>query len=221
MSLNRSEVDRLIRAYGVIAILRGDFSVERLATISAALNDGGVNVVEITLNSRDALKGIEKLRSEAAGDILIGAGTVLTAESVDDAVTAGAQFIVSPNLDARSLERSRRHDILHLPGVFTATEAQSAFEAGCRTVKLFPCDALGPKYLRALRAPLNDIGFVPTGGIDKANLAGYIRAGAVAVGVGSSLVPGPDAATGEVAKRAREFMTILESSRRETVASRA
>ena len=132
---------------------------------------------------------------------------------MDGALDAGAAFLVSPNLDLRSVARSRERGALHLPGVFTATEAQSALHAGCPVVKLFPADALGPAYLKALRAPLNDIGFVPTGGVDADNITAYVRAGAVAVGVGSALVRGADDDLSVLGERAGALVSALRGAR--------
>ena len=118
----------------------------------------------------------------------IGAGTVRTAEDVEKAVDAGASFLIAPCLDLPSVEAAAQHDILLLPGIFTASEAQAAFIAGCKTVKLFPADAVGPAYLKALWAPLDHIDFIPTGGVTAETIADFHRAGAVAFGVGSALV---------------------------------
>jgi len=202
-----------IRAAGIIAIIRGDFPLDRLPVMAEALLRGGVSVVEVTLNSQNALPGIRFLRQQVGDRILVGAGTVRTAAEVEQALAAGAQFLVSPNFDPASVARSRQADVLHLPGVFTPTEAQLAFAAGCRLVKLFPADALGPAYLKALRAPLDDIEFVPTGGIDAHNIPDYVRAGAVAFGVGSSLVTGPRQPPDELTERASRLAAALRLGR--------
>ncbi len=202
-----------VRAAGIIAIIRGDFPLQRLATIAEALAEGGVSVVEITLNSQNALPGITFLREQAGRGLLIGAGTVRTVDDVEGALNAGAQFLVSPNFDPASVARSQRADVLHLPGIFTATEAQAAFAAGCQMVKLFPADALGPAYLKALRAPLDHIDFVPTGGIDADNLADYVSVGAVAFGIGSSLVTKAEQTQKALTQRASHFVTALKEAR--------
>jgi 2-dehydro-3-deoxyphosphogluconate aldolase/(4S)-4-hydroxy-2-oxoglutarate aldolase len=209
-----------IRAAGIIAIIRGDFPLDHLPAVAEALLRGGVSVVEITLNSRAALQGLDLLRGRVGDQMLVGAGTVRTAVEVGQALEAGAQFLVSPNFDPASVARSRGADVLHLPGIFTATEAQMAFAAGCRMVKLFPADALGPAYLKALRAPLNDIEFVPTGGIDANNLADYIKVGAVAFGVGSSLVTNPQQDPAELTGRAAQLVAVLQQAREELSARR-
>jgi 2-dehydro-3-deoxyphosphogluconate aldolase/(4S)-4-hydroxy-2-oxoglutarate aldolase len=144
--------------------------------------------------------------------MLIGAGTVRTLEEVNAALDAGAQFLVSPNFDPASVARSREAGVLHLPGVFTASEAQAAYAAGCQMVKLFPADALGPRYLKALRAPLNDIDFVPTGGIEAANIADFVRAGAVAFGVGSSLVKSADQDLADLREKAARLAAAFHAA---------
>jgi 2-dehydro-3-deoxyphosphogluconate aldolase/(4S)-4-hydroxy-2-oxoglutarate aldolase len=118
-------------------------------------------------------------------------------------MNAGARFSVAPNFDAEAVALAQANNFLHLPGVFTATEAETAVRAGCRLLKLFPSDMLGPRYLKALRAPLDDIQFVPTGGISAANIGDYRRAGAFACGIGSALVSNPAQSVSELAERAR------------------
>lgn len=179
----------MIRQYGLIAIMRGDFAVDDFLTIGKALAENGIRVMEVTLNSANAREAIEALRQQFGDDLLIGAGTIRRAAQVDEALQAGAQFIVSPNFDAASVARSQAANVLHLPGVATPTEAENAFAAGCSMLKLFPADVLGgPAYLKAIRAPLSDIDFVPTGGVEPGNAGEYRRAGAVALGLGGSLV---------------------------------
>lgn len=200
-----------IRQTGIIAIFRGNFLLDEIERMAAALLSGGVSVLEITLNSRAALDAVQSLRSHAPADLLVGAGTVRTAEQVEQAVNAGAQFIVSPNFDPASVAYSLANHTLHLPGVATPTEAQNAFAAGCRMVKLFPADVLGgTAYLKALRAPLDDIAFVPTGGIGLDNIADYRRAGAAAVGVGSSLISEKNTSPEEIRRRAERLRTAWD-----------
>lgn len=214
----REEAARQIRENGLIAIIRGSYGLDALRTIAGALEAGGVRVVEITLNSNEALEGIAALRRfterrSTANRFLIGAGTVRTAQDVERALDAGAQFLVSPNFDSTSAARAREADVLHLPGVFTASEAQNAWAAGCRMQKLFPAGELGPSYLHALRAPLSDIDFVPTGGIDADCVAPFVAAGAVAFGVGSALVTGPDQPQDNIKRRARRLVDALKEAR--------
>ncbi|MEM7032579.1 MAG: bifunctional 4-hydroxy-2-oxoglutarate aldolase/2-dehydro-3-deoxy-phosphogluconate aldolase [Chloroflexota bacterium] len=211
MTIN--ETATRIRQAGIIAIIRGDFPLHQLLTIAQTLSSSNISVLEITLNSENALDGITLVRKKISAEVLVGAGTVRTKSDVDDALNAGAQFIVSPNFDPASVARTQEADVLHLPGIFTATEAQAAYAAGCDLVKLFPADALGPSYLKALRAPLDQVGFVPTGGITADNLGSYIQAGAVAFGVGSSLVSNKDSSMANLADRATKMNLALKRAR--------
>jgi 2-dehydro-3-deoxyphosphogluconate aldolase/(4S)-4-hydroxy-2-oxoglutarate aldolase len=185
---NIEETSQKIKQCGIIAIIRGDFSVDEMLRICTALMAGTVTVVEVTLNSPAVLDALPKLRSHFGDKLLVGAGTVRNLNGVHQSLDAGAQFLVSPNFDPASVSCSISKDVLHLPGVYTATEAQNAFAAGCRMIKLFPCDFGGPSYLKTLRAPLNDIDFVPTGGVSIENIKEYAQTGAVAVGIGGTLV---------------------------------
>lgn len=204
-----------IRRAGIIAIIRGDFPTDRLLLIAQALQDGGVELIEVTLNSSGALEKITALREAMGEAMLVGAGTVRTVTGASAALSAGAQFLVAPNLDLQVIARAQQADVLHLPGVFTASEAQTAFMAGCTTVKLFPADTVGPAYLKALRAPLDDIGFIPTGGIHEGNLGDYIRAGAVAVGLGGSLITGPQQDLTAIRDAAVRLAAKLQQARSE------
>lgn len=208
---NLKNTETALREGGIIAIVRGNYPPERLRAIGEALAEGGVPALEVTLNSAGALEGISALRKALGSDLLVGAGTVRTVSDVEAAIGAGAEFLISPSFDAASVARSAGEGVVHLPGVFTASEAQAAHAAGCRLVKLFPADALGPAYLRALRAPLDDVGFVPTGGIDAGNIGEYVRAGAVAFGVGSALVRGDDVSG--LPARARALVAALAAAR--------
>ena len=204
-----------MREVGIIAIVRGDYSLSQLRDIADVLEEGGVGVMEVTLNSTSALECIAALRSFAGNRLLVGAGTVRTPEDVDRALEAGAQFLVSPNFDPESAFCAIDAGVLHLPGVFTASEAQQALRAGCRMQKLFPAGQLGPSYLEALRAPLGDIEFVPTGGIDAGNVAAFVRAGAVALGIGSALVAGPRQDLSALRQRVEQLTSVLQAARLE------
>jgi 2-dehydro-3-deoxyphosphogluconate aldolase/(4S)-4-hydroxy-2-oxoglutarate aldolase len=210
---NIEQSQTIIKKDGLIAILRGDFPMDTIFKIAEAVGQAGVPILEVTLNSQGALAAIRSLRERFGRQgMLIGAGTVRTAEQVDQAIGAGAQFIVAPNFEPAAVARSIGQDILHLPGVFTASEAHNAAAAGCRMLKLFPSDAVGPAYLKALRAPLNDIDFVPTGGIHAGNVADYVRAGAVALGIGSALISGPNQSLAEIATRAKALRLAWEQA---------
>lgn len=182
------EVKKQLYKHGLISIIRGRFSLEEIMQTAEALLAGGVKIVEVTLNSTHALEGIRALQRDFGGEMLVGAGTLRSAEDVHKAVDAGASFLIAPCLDLPSTKAAAQHGTLMLPGIFTASEAQAAFVAGCKTVKLFPAEVGGPAYLKALRAPLEHIDFIPTGGVTADTIADFLRAGAVAFGVGSALV---------------------------------
>jgi 2-dehydro-3-deoxyphosphogluconate aldolase/(4S)-4-hydroxy-2-oxoglutarate aldolase len=199
---------------GLVAIVRGNFPTAKLTEIGDALLASPVLVMEVTLNTTGALDAIALLRKRYGDKMLVGAGTVRTAEQFQASVAAGAQFTVSPNLDMATVQAALAADILHLPGVFTPTEAQQAYVAGCKMVKLFPSDVVGPKYLKAIRAPLDDIMFVPTGGITPDNVGEYIRAGASAVGLGSALITGPDQEMDDLIRRARAILNAWKEAKK-------
>lgn len=206
-----SSAEAKLREYGLVAIMRGGFSVEDFLTIGDVLAENGIRAMEITLNSPQAGEAIPALLARFGDDVLVGAGTVRRPEQVDEALRLGAQFIVSPNFHAEAVARSQTADVLHLPGVATPTEAETAFTAGCRVLKLFPADLLGgPAYLSAIRAPLDDIAFAPTGGITPENAGAYRRAGAVALGLGSALVS-KDWTKETLASRARALVASWNS----------
>lgn len=199
--------EKMLREHGLVAIMRGDFPVDAFLTIGDVLAENGIRVMEVTLNSAQAREAIPALRARFGEDLLIGAGTIRRVEQVDEALEAGAQFIVSPNFNPDAVARSQAAGVLHLPGVATPTEAENAFTAGCHMLKLFPADVLGgPTYLKVIRAPLDDIDFVPTGGITPENAGEYRRAGAVALGLGSALVS-KDWTRENVATRARALVS--------------
>lgn len=198
---------------GLIAIVRGNFPAAKLIEIGDALLASPVLVMEVTLNTTGALDAIRLLRDRFGDQMLVGAGTVRNVAQFDQAIAAGAQFTVAPNLDLPTVQRAQAQDILHLPGVFTPTEAQTAFAAGCKLVKLFPSEVVGPRYLKAIRAPLDDIQFIPTGGITPENVGDYIRAGAAAVGLGSALITGPDQPSDDLITRARAIRAAWKAAK--------
>ena len=212
MGSKASAMAERIRAQGLVAIIRGNFTRQQILAIGEVLLAAGTPVMEVTLNTTDALGAIAALRQQFGDQLIVGAGTVRTAEQLQQTVAAGAQFTVAPNLDLATVDQAHQHDLLHLPGVFTPTEVQTAFVAGCRMVKLFPSEIVGPRYLKALRAPLDDVDLVPTGGITPENIADYVRAGAAAAGIGSALVTGPNQSLDDLAARARALRTAWDAA---------
>lgn len=189
-----------VRQEGLVAIVRGGFSLEEVLTVGDAMAAAPLPLLEITLNTTGALEAIAALRQRFGESMVIGAGTVREKAQAAAAIEAGAQFLVAPNLDVPTINLAFDMGVLMLPGVFTPTEAQQAAQAGCRMVKLFPCP--DPSYLKAVRAPLADLEFIPTGGVGADNIGEFRMAGAAAVGIGSSLV-GADVDQADLITKAR------------------
>jgi 2-dehydro-3-deoxyphosphogluconate aldolase / (4S)-4-hydroxy-2-oxoglutarate aldolase len=172
---------------GIVAILRAPSS-EQLVNVARALFEGGIDVIEVTFTVPNALEILAALKKELGSRVLLGAGTVLDPETARAALFAGAEFLVSPSLNPDVIRLCNRYDKLVMPGAFTPTEILAAWEAGAQIIKVFPSDAVGPSYLKALKGPFPQIRLMPTGGVNLQTLPEFIKAGACAVGVGSSLV---------------------------------
>jgi 2-dehydro-3-deoxyphosphogluconate aldolase/(4S)-4-hydroxy-2-oxoglutarate aldolase len=186
----------------VIAVAR-DQDEKSASELAAALAAGGLAVLEITVEGR---RGIEAIAAIAGGSILVGAGTVTTVDQASAAVAAGASFLVSPHLDLQLADWARAEGVPFVPGGFTATEIHTAVEAGAPAVKVFPAHLGGPDMVKALHGPYPDIALIPTGGVDDSNAGAYLKAGAVAVGVGGWLTGVNDLE--EVTRRARALASI-------------
>jgi len=159
-----------------------------LAQVAEALVAGGIRALEFTLTSPGAVPAITACRARFGDDIIVGAGTVLDEEEARHCLDAGAQFLVSPGFDRAVVALARACGALALPGALTPTEIVTAWRAGADVVKVFPARAFGPRYIADLLAPLPQIPLMPTGGVDETNVAAYLRAGAVGVAVGGTLV---------------------------------
>jgi 2-dehydro-3-deoxyphosphogluconate aldolase/(4S)-4-hydroxy-2-oxoglutarate aldolase len=183
-------LDRL-EAAKVVAVVRVSVP-DGVVAACRALCRHGIGAVEITLTVPGAAELITALVAEFAGDLLVGAGTVLDAGAARRSVEAGAQFVVSPVFDAAVVDQCRAAGVLAVPAALTPTEVLAAWQHGARLVKLFPARVATPAYVRDLLGPLPGVRLFPTGGIDEAGAAAYFEAGAAAVGIGSALMP-PDA----------------------------
>jgi 2-dehydro-3-deoxyphosphogluconate aldolase/(4S)-4-hydroxy-2-oxoglutarate aldolase len=204
----------LIDESGVIGIIRIQ-TAEDLLAIAGALHRGGLNCLEITMNTPGALRAIESAR-EKLPQVLLGAGTVLDAISAREAILAGAQFLVTPTVKLDVLEVAHRYGVPAIIGAMTPTEILTAWEAGADMVKVFPASVLGPKYLQEIHGPLPQIPLVPTGGITAENAGDFIRAGAVVVCVGSWLVDKKAIAEGRLevlTERARQLVEAVRKAR--------
>jgi 2-dehydro-3-deoxyphosphogluconate aldolase/(4S)-4-hydroxy-2-oxoglutarate aldolase len=189
----------------LVPVVRAPSAESALQTIDALLQ-GGISIVEVTMTVPNAVEVIRRISRQFGDRILLGAGTVLDDETARACVDAGAQFVVSPALDLETVSACNAMDIVMAPGALTPTEILSAWRAGADIVKVFPCDAMGgPSYLKSLRAPLPHVPLMPTGGVNLDNLASFIAAGAVAVGVGGNLVD-PKISHDALVERARAFV---------------
>lgn len=213
MTAPSSRVVDALAATPLIAILRG-IQVHEAVAVVAALLAHGMRVVEVPLNSPQALRSVQTLVGHFGDDIVCGAGTVVDAAAVDGVAAAGGQIVVSPNTDLAVIARAIELGLLAMPGAATPTEAYAALRAGARHLKMFPADQLGPATLKAWKSVLPaDVAVYPVGGVTAENLADFLAAGAAGAGIGSALYkPGMSAA--DVAARARSFAAALHEARR-------
>lgn len=178
---------------GLIAIIRapgkkdGSADVQSLVDLCKALRDGGVLFTEITMTTPGALEAIRQARVVLRDDAVLGVGSVLDGESAHAAITAGAQFVVSPITSMAVIEMCHRYDVAVIPGALTPTEIMTAFQAGADMVKVFPAKDLGPGYIKDILAPMPQLKLVPTGGVDLKTIPDWLAAGVACLGVGTAL----------------------------------
>lgn len=184
---SRARIAVDIETSRIIAILRG-IGLKTAIGVVDSLIAGGIEVLEVTLNTPGALGIIDKLSTCYKGKILLGAGTVIDTEGAFAAVNAGAQFLVTPTYNCEVIKIAGRYGKPVVSGALTPTEALAAYETGAEFVKIFPAGPMGPDYIKQLIGPLSQIPLVAVGGINASNAEAFIKAGAVAVGVGGSLV---------------------------------
>jgi len=182
-----SEIVREIESTGLVAIIRASGSDE-LVDVVNALRSGGLTCIEVTMTTPNALDVVRAARKAVGDSAAIGVGTVLDAETARAAILAGAQFVVAPITDLPTIEICKRYGVPVLPGAFTPTEIVRAWQAGADFVKVFPTSSVGAEYIKDIRGPLPHIKLVPTGGVNLDTVSAFIKAGAAALGVGSSLV---------------------------------
>jgi 2-dehydro-3-deoxyphosphogluconate aldolase/(4S)-4-hydroxy-2-oxoglutarate aldolase len=171
---------------GLVAVLRASVS-RHLEAVAHDVVVAGIRIVEVTLTTPDAVPLIKRLHAQLGRDALVGAGTVVTLEQAEACIDAGADFLVSPTTSLDVVATARIAGVAAYPGAFTPTEILTAQRSGVSAVKLFPAASVGPGYLRQIRAPLPDIAIMPTGGIALTEVEAWLRAGAAAVGLGTSL----------------------------------
>lgn len=197
---------------GVIAVVRAK-SEAQVLPLTEALLAGGILAVEITMSTPNAISAIRAAHSRFGAQALIGVGTVLSTAVCQEALEAGAQFVVSPitRPELAALAGAANRPVML--GAYTPTEAQTAHEAGADYVKLFPADTLGPAYIKAIRAPLPHLRIVPTGGVDLETIDGFFKAGSAAVGAGSSLLSARILAEDDWAELTRQARKFVEAAR--------
>ena len=214
--MSKADVLARIKGVGIVPVVRAESAEEALRAIDA-IREGGVDILEITMTVPGALRLIEEVSRRLGKDAVVGAGTVLDAETARACILAGAQFVVSPALSTSTIACCRRYGVPVFPGALTPTEVLAAWEAGADMVKVFPASALGgASYIKALKAPLPQIDLIPTGGVNLATAADFIKAGSTALGVGADLVDLKALREGKAAlltERARQLVQIVRQAR--------
>ena len=200
---------------GLVAIVRTNSS-DQAARMAEACARGGAAAIEITFTVPGATAIIDHLAKQyASGDILIGAGTVLDPETARIAILAGAQYIVSPSVSLETARLCNRYQIPYMPGAGTMREIVDAMECGADIVKLFPGETLGPAFVKAVNGPLPQASLMPTGGVSVENVADWVKAGAVAVGVGGSLTAGAQSGNFQlITDTAKQFIERIQQARK-------
>lgn len=207
MSLTKTEILGKITASGLVAVIRAE-NPDQAERIAEACALGSVAALEITFTVPGASGVIQHLAKESAGRILVGAGTVLDPETARIAILAGAQFVVSPALNPATARICNRYQVPYMPGAGTVGEVIEALECGADIVKIFPGEILGAAFVKAVKSPLPQAQLMPTGGVNLENVADWISAGSVAVGVGGNLTAG--AKTGDFAAITRIALQFAE-----------
>jgi 2-dehydro-3-deoxyphosphogluconate aldolase/(4S)-4-hydroxy-2-oxoglutarate aldolase len=199
----------------IVAVIRAE-SPDLLVDVAEALVAGGVEVMEVTFTVPRATQVLEKVAAKLGNRILLGAGTVLDAETARTAILSGAEFIVSPAVNTGVIELCRRYTKLVMPGALTPTEVVTAWQAGADIIKIFPSELTGAKYIKSLKAPLPQIRMMPTGGVNLDTAEDFLKAGSCALGIGGSLVEPKAVAAGDMKRietLAREYVKLVEKFR--------
>lgn len=215
MGHSRQTVLQVLEDTGVVAVVRAD-DPTGLTRLAAALRDGGVRLVEITMTVPGALNAIEAAATELGDDVFVGAGTVLDAVTARQAISSGASFIVGPSLDLDVVKIAHLYGVAVIPGCLTPTEIATAWAGGADAIKLFPGRVATPEYFGDLRGPFPQVKMLPTGNVDLQTTPRYIEAGAIAVGVGKALVDPAalrDKDWARVSENARSFRAVVDQAK--------
>lgn len=185
--MNRQTIIEEILKRKAVAVLRIK-EPEKLKKVIEALADGGITIAEITMTVPNAIQLIEKMSNELDKNIIVGVGSVLNKQVAEDAIKAGAKYVVSPIFKKEIIETAHKYDIPAMPGCFTPTEIQTAYESDADIIKVFPADVLGMSFFKGILAPMPHLKLMPTGGVTLTNAGEWLKAGACAVGIGSALL---------------------------------
>ncbi len=196
----------------IVAIIRG-ITGEGLDSLVGTLVESGIRIMEVTVDTPGVYDKIQRIKDEYGDEVAVGAGTVLDSETARTAISAGAEFLVSPSLNVDVIKTAKRYGKAVFPGCMTPTEIVQAFEAGADVIKVFPASVVGPRYFRELSGPLGHIPLMPTGGVNLDNARDYVEAGAAAVGLGSALVGrgGRQVDLADVKERAQAFRGLVRN----------
>jgi 2-dehydro-3-deoxyphosphogluconate aldolase/(4S)-4-hydroxy-2-oxoglutarate aldolase len=214
--VDKSEVLEIIRVCGIVPAVRVNTEAQALRALDA-LEKGGLRVAELTMDAEGAAHRLESGISKFGDRMVLGAGTVLDADTARIAILAGAKFIVSPVVDPATIEICRKHNVAVFPGALTPTEILNAWKNGADCVKVFPASSVGgPAYIHAIKVPLPQIELMPMGGVSLDTVAPYLKAGSFVLGVGSDLVDVSDLGEhggSKISKRAMEYRSRIEEAR--------
>ncbi len=214
----KEEIEKAVAENRIVAIIRG-FAPDVCLRLAEAYRQGGIRLVEVTFNQRDpaSWKGtaaaIRAIRERFAGEMRVGAGTVLTVEQLKICEDAGGEYMITPNVNPALIRACVADGLVAMPGALTPSEAVAAWEAGASFVKVFPAGSLGPGYVKALRAPLAHIPMLAVGGISPENVADFMKAGCVGAGVGGNLTNREWIAAGAYDRIADVAKRLVENSR--------
>ncbi len=202
-------VDTLIKVSAVAVVRLTDPT--KLIKVSEAIYAGGVSAIEITMTVPNAIKMIEEASKQIGSYMQIGVGSVLDSETAQKAIDAGAKYVVSPIFKKEIIETAHRNNIPAMPGAFTPTEIQTAYEAGADIVKVFPADVVGMAFFKGVLAPMPHLKLMPTGGVSLTNAGDWLKAGACAVGVGTALLDKKAIASGDYKTLTENAILLMES----------
>jgi len=214
--MTKKEVRQRILDVGIVPVIRAE-STAKAIQAAEAVSKGGIPIVEITMTVPDAIQVLRQLTRDMQSRVLVGAGTVLRVDVMEQCVDAGAEFIVTPGYNAKVVARAKELGKLIMAGALTPTEVMEAWEVGSDFVKIFPCGSVGgPKYVKALKGPFPHVAMIPTGGVNLENAADFLRAGADALGIGGELASAAALKKGDlhaITAAAQQYVNIVQQTR--------